>query len=84
MNLSLPGYAHICRELKAIADDLCNGRVIFVMEGGYDLKAIGHGMRNIAHVLLEEDTISDPYGTHDTREPDLSDLIARLKKRHSL
>jgi acetoin utilization deacetylase AcuC-like enzyme len=84
MKLSLAGYAHICRELKSIADALCNGRVIFVMEGGYDLKAIGHGMQNIAHVLLDDDTISDPYGAHDTREPDLSDLIARLQERHNL
>lgn len=84
MKLSLPGYAHRCRELQAMADKFCAGRVLFVMEGGYDLQAIGHGMRNIAHVLLNDDTISDPYGTHDTDEPDLTALVERLQSRHNL
>ena len=29
------------RALKALADELCGGRVVFLLEGGYDLKALG-------------------------------------------
>lgn len=84
MNLSLTGYTHLCRELKAMADDLCDGNIVFVMEGGYDLKAISHGMLNIAHVLLGHDTISDPYGSGNPNEPDVAPLIEQVQAVHNL
>ncbi len=30
--------------LVAAADDLCGGRVVSVLEGGYDLRALGRGV----------------------------------------
>lgn len=84
MRLSLVGYTQLARELKQIADDLCSGRIIFVMEGGYDLQALAHGMRNMAHVLLEEDEISDPYGLDAGKEPDIQPLIDRVLALHNL
>jgi acetoin utilization deacetylase AcuC-like enzyme len=84
MRLSLIGYARITRQLKAMADELCDGKIVFVMEGGYDLRAVSHGMRNIAHVLLDEDTISDPYGLDQRQEPDVAPLIDRIQRLHAL
>ena len=84
MRLSLAGYAHLTRELMAMAAELCAGKIVFVMEGGYDLEALGHGMRNIAHALLGEDEISDPFGARDGNEPDVKPLIDRLKQTHGL
>lgn len=84
MRLSLHGYTHLCRELKAMAEELCGGKIVFVMEGGYDLKAISHGMRNIAHVLLGEDEISDPYGNDAFDEPEVADIIERVQSIHDL
>ncbi|MEO1290054.1 MAG: histone deacetylase [Chloroflexota bacterium] len=54
MRLTHTGYAHLTRQLKQMADELCDGKIIFVMEGGYDLPALAHGMRNIANVLLDD------------------------------
>ena len=31
----------LTRELKELALDVCNGRIVFVLEGGYDLDALG-------------------------------------------
>ena len=84
MNLSLAGYDHLAREMIKMAEELCGGRVVFLMEGGYDLTALSHGMRNIAHALLGEDTLSDPLGTVDQREPDVDVLIERVRKMHQL
>ncbi|MEO1290055.1 MAG: histone deacetylase, partial [Chloroflexota bacterium] len=60
------------------------GKIIFVMEGGYDLPALAHGMRNIANVLLDEDEISDYYGEASGRDPDVEPLIEQLLELHSL
>lgn len=84
MRLSHKGYAHLCRELKQMADELCDGKIVFIMEGGYDLQALAHGMRNIAHVLLGEDEISDYYGDAPGQDPDIAPLIEQLQRIHKL
>jgi len=84
MQLSHTGYAHLTRDLKQMADEICDGKIVFVMEGGYDLPALAHGMRNVAHVLLGEDEISDYYGASNQREPEVEPLIEQLLELHSL
>jgi len=84
MQLSLSGYDHLTRELIRMADELCDGRIVFVMEGGYDLGVIGHGMRNIAHALLGDVEISDPFGSSEGTEIDAQPLIDQIKAIHGL
>jgi acetoin utilization deacetylase AcuC-like enzyme len=86
MKLTLTGYAHLAREMKRMADKLCSGRVVFVMEGGYDLDALSYGMVNIAHVLLEDGDSIDPMGPvpGGNVEPDIAPLIAQVRKVHGL
>jgi acetoin utilization deacetylase AcuC-like enzyme len=84
MRLTHPGYADLTRELKQLANELCDGKIVFVMEGGYDVLALAHGMRNIARVLLNEDEISDYYGAADGRDPDIEPLIDQLIELHDL
>ncbi len=84
MRLSLKGYAHITRELIQMAETLCNGKIVFVMEGGYDLEALGNGVRNIAHALLKEDTISDPLGDAGGKDPDPQPILDEIAKIHGL
>ncbi|MBK8134707.1 MAG: histone deacetylase [Chloroflexi bacterium] len=84
LRLSLTGYAHLTRELKLMADELCGGKIVFAMEGGYDLEALAHGWRNIAHVLLGESEISDPLGFRQGEEPNLQPLIDYLHGLHTL
>lgn len=85
MRLTLTGYAHLAREMTRMAQQLCGGRIVFVMEGGYDLTALGHGMANVARVLLGDDEIDDPMGPPAaTQEPDIMPLIDRLRRLHNL
>ena len=44
MRLELTGYAHLTRELIKMAEKLCGGKIVFAMEGGYNLDALSHGM----------------------------------------
>jgi len=84
MQLSLTGYDHITRELIRIAEEVCEGKIVFVVEGGYDLVALAHGVRNIAHALLGDDTISDPLGPANQAEPMIQPLIDQIRKIHRL
>jgi acetoin utilization deacetylase AcuC-like enzyme len=67
-----------------MADELCDGRIVFAMEGGYDLEALAHGWRNVAHALLGDSTVSDPLGLRQGQEPDLSALVTYLRELHML
>lgn len=86
MRLSLTGYAHLTRELIKMADHLCGGKIVFAMEGGYNLDALSYGMVNIAHALLGDTTVTDPLGPPRGAlpEPDINPLIDQLRKIHKL
>lgn len=85
MRLTLNGYAHLTGELKRMADKLCGGKIVFVMEGGYSLEALSGGISNIARILLGEtpvDALGQPPGTQ--REPDIASLLTLVKRLHGL
>jgi acetoin utilization deacetylase AcuC-like enzyme len=85
MALSLAGYAHIARELVDMAQVLSDGRILFLLEGGYDLVVLAHGVLNAFYALLGEDEIVDPLGgTNQGRGMDVEPLIARLREAHAL
>ena len=86
MQLSLAGYDHLARECLRMAEALCDGRTVFVMEGGYDLKALSQGWCNIARALLGIDELSDPYGSRSGagRRIDASQIIDQARHIHQL
>jgi acetoin utilization deacetylase AcuC-like enzyme len=86
MRLSLSGYAHLSRELIHMAHQFCGGKIVFVLEGGYNLDALGYGMANVAASLLGDDSVSDPLGPPAplSREADVEPLIAQLRQIHRL
>ncbi len=67
-----------------MAEKFCDGRIVFVTEGGYDLEVLGHGVRNIAHALLGDETVSDPLGAAHSDEPAVGSLLERLRQIHNL
>ncbi len=84
LHLDMQGYTHLNRELIAMARELCGGRIVFVLEGGYDLDALSHGVLNIAYALQGRDEISDPLGALDMPQQDVSDLVSQLVALHQL
>ena len=53
MNLSTDGYAAFTERLCAVADELCGGRIVLALEGGYDLAALGESVAASVSVLAE-------------------------------
>lgn len=82
--LSLTGYDRIVRRLVSWATDCCRGRVVFVLEGGYDHEVLGHGVLNLCYALLGDATVSDPLGPALRPETSISDLLWQLKQYHLL
>ncbi len=84
LGLSLGGYDWLSRGLIELAAEFCQGRIVFILEGGYNLKVLAPAVGNIFRALLGESGYDDPLGTSPWPEPRVSDLLARLKKVHNL
>lgn len=85
MRLTLSGYSHLAGEVMRMAQRFCGGKVVFALEGGYNLDALRYGVGNVARVLLG-DPPSDPLGAApgSQPEPDISALLPMLQKLHRL
>jgi len=85
LRFTLEGFGHLTRELMRMADTFCGGRIVFTMEGGYNLEAVGIGMSNVLRSLQGADTVPDPLGKpKDTSEPDISKVIDTVREIHDL
>jgi acetoin utilization deacetylase AcuC-like enzyme len=86
MQLSVGGYAAIARALNDLARELCAGRIVFTLEGGYHLDALAYSILNTFAVLLDEADwqLVDPMGPSPRRERPVDDVIARVNRVHGL
>jgi acetoin utilization deacetylase AcuC-like enzyme len=84
MALSLTGYAWLQRELVSIARALCSGRIVFVLEGGYQLDVLAYGVLNAFCALTDTEAVHDPLGPAPREGPTIDHLLAQLKTLHHL
>jgi acetoin utilization deacetylase AcuC-like enzyme len=84
LNLSLSGFDWITSELIKAAENLCEGKIVFFLEGGYNLEVLSYAVTNTICRLLGINDFEDPFGKSDQNEPDINNLISELKKIHNL
>jgi acetoin utilization deacetylase AcuC-like enzyme len=85
MRLSCAGYAALIAGLRELAQELCEGRIVVALEGGYDLTALSWSVRNSIEALLGEAPAPDPVGRPPpATAPSLEHLVGGLKGLHGL
>jgi acetoin utilization deacetylase AcuC-like enzyme len=62
MQVSAKGFAQMVMILKELAAELCQGRLIFTLEGGYNLQVVASSIKAVFDVLLGNSEIDDPLG----------------------
>ncbi len=63
MEVTLTGFARMAEILLDLARELCHGRIVFTLEGGYDLEALAYGAINTLLVLSgQKEKVRDPLG----------------------
>lgn len=53
MNVSAAGFGAMTERLRLVADEVCGGRLVVVLEGGYDLRGLATGVTEVLHSLDE-------------------------------
>lgn len=85
MRLSCAGYAHLIARLRDLATEVCGGRIVVALEGGYDLTALSWSVRNSVEALLAVPITPDPVGPAGQEEaPDISELVASVRRLQGL
>ncbi|MCH7797691.1 MAG: histone deacetylase [Planctomycetes bacterium] len=51
MSMTTAGYGSLCVVVRELADRLCGGRLVLILEGGYDLDALASSVRTCVEVL---------------------------------
>lgn len=85
MGMTITGFAALVLRLRALAEELCDGRLALVLEGGYDPEALGWSVAATLEVLLDR-PIQDPLGPPPWSDaaPDITSLLAAVKQLHRL
>ena len=52
MEVGLAGYRAMAAQLRALADSLCQGRLVYVLEGGYSLLGVQEGAQAVFESLV--------------------------------
>jgi len=62
LGLSTNAHALMSQKLIALADEYSAGKIVFSLEGGYDLEALANGVSNSIKALLKRDDFIDTIG----------------------
>ncbi|GIV83657.1 MAG: histone deacetylase [Candidatus Roseilinea sp.] len=85
MRVSLAGFARMMRLLCDLSDELCGGRMVVVLEGGYDLQALSYGVLNALRIMQGSHAdVEDPLGPCPAPEAPVEDLIAAFAALNGL
>lgn len=86
MQVSITGFAQMARILKELAAELCQGRLVFTLEGGYNLQVVARSIKAVFDVLLGHLEIDDPMGKAPAaRKPGgFDEHMEKIKRMHHL
>jgi acetoin utilization deacetylase AcuC-like enzyme len=84
--LSVDGYGTLVSALIGAARELCGGRLVVALEGGYDLVALPWCVRRTLELMLGEPPTPDPLGRppRTRRLDEIEPVIAEVCALHRL
>jgi acetoin utilization deacetylase AcuC-like enzyme len=84
MLLSVSGYASLASRLVELAADVCGGRIVLTLEGGYNLEALASCVAATFSMLLGDKDVRDPIGPARGDEEPVDAAIQAVLKLHQL
>jgi acetoin utilization deacetylase AcuC-like enzyme len=80
MRMTTAGYGQLTARLLAAADELCDGRIVFVTEGGYDTGALAACCQGVTDLASAESVVPPLDIAGDTRRG--QDAIRGYRRAH--
>lgn len=85
LGFSLRGFSWLSEFLVQQAVEHCKGRIVFSLQGGYNLQVLSNGVQNSIKAMIGKGDFTDPLGLSPQLEPDIPQgLLTEIKKMHRL
>jgi acetoin utilization deacetylase AcuC-like enzyme len=86
MRLTVDGYVGLVERLCALARELCDGRLVALLEGGYNLGAVAASVVATCQVLSGQAPIGDPLGAPPSAPPPSAadQVLAAARELHGI
>ena len=85
MTMSTRGFARLAQLISDLADEVCDGRLVCALEGGYDPAALAEGVVATFRILQRQpEHVVDTLGVPRALDIDVAPLIAAIERAHPL
>jgi acetoin utilization deacetylase AcuC-like enzyme len=84
LGLSTRGFFNISKKLVQLAEEYCNNKIVFVLEGGYDPHNVANGAAAVFDALTNSTLRKDAGDPSPRQEPDHESRIAEIRKWHGI
>ena len=84
MNVTREGFRGMAAIVRALAEDLCGGRIVFVLEGGYAVSGLEDGVNAVLDVITADESLKLPKQNAVCAEEVLDTVIEQVSRAHHL
>ena len=81
LGLTRAGFYLLSKKLVDLAEGHCGGKIVFVLEGGYDPVNVANGAAAVFAALTGK-AFADPGDVSSRKETDASEMIEKVCKWH--
>jgi acetoin utilization deacetylase AcuC-like enzyme len=81
LGLSTNGYLMLAKKVVALAEEQCEGKIVFVLEGGYDPMNVANGAEAVFVAATGKGAI-EAHDPNPHKEPDCEPRIEEIRKWH--
>ena len=82
LGLSSKGYLTLANKVVALAEEYCDGRIVFVLEGGYDPVNVANGADGVFEALTKSGSGNEANDPNPHKEPDCESRIEEIRNWH--
>jgi len=84
--VTIDAFFSMSQTIRAISDRHCPGKLAAILEGGYDLDALGYGVAATLGAWLGDEDFDDPIGPspRTPRDSEIDPVIAAVRSLHGL
>lgn len=75
-------YGHLARRVAALSAELCQGRCLFTLEGGYHVPSLAESVQQLAQALVDGGEPAKEETPPGETSPEVQELIAAIRDAH--
>jgi acetoin utilization deacetylase AcuC-like enzyme len=84
LGLSTRGFYNVSKKLFDLANEYCHGKIVFVLEGGYDPHNVANGVAAVFDALTSRPLGNEAGDASPYKEPDFESRLNEIRKRHKI